>query len=152
VRDDVRTLIGVHIHDHGQHLVGVAPASGDPIDFLPFIYTIGNHGAGLPELLLIGGSGDVHGRILNVLGKIQRERGSGFQHAELVDFTARLPARIADAGQRGRDEYAVQASVYYKTDKFEVRQVLLPDPNGRYPGDPGCQPPFSKQPVLSSTH
>jgi len=89
---------------------------------------------------------------LNILGQIQRERASPFRHGETVDFTARLPAKIIDAGQKGREEYAVQAGVYYRTEIFEVRQVLLPDQNGRYPGDPGCLPPYSEQPLLTATH
>jgi hypothetical protein len=152
MRDDIRAKIASHIKSHGQHVVCVGRTPGDPVDFLPFAYTIGNHKAGLPELLLIRESGEFVVRILNILGELQRERGSGFRHGELVDFTARLPCRVVDAGSTGRTEYAVQAGVYYRTESFEVRQILLPDREGRYPGDPGCEPPYSEQPVLTATH
>ena len=152
MRDKVRALIAGHIQDFGQHLITVQSAVGDPLDFQPFVYTIGNHGLGLPELLLVGAIGNTQSRILNIFGEMQRGRGSPFLHGESVDFTAKYPALICDAGQIGRDEYAVQAGVYYRTDDFKVRQVLLSDQNGCYPGDPRCLPPYSDQPVLTRTH
>ncbi len=38
---------------------------------------------------------------------VERERGQPFEHGEIIDFGAQLPARVVDAGQRGRDEFAV---------------------------------------------
>ena len=152
MQDKMRALIAGHIQDFGQHLISVHGSVGGPQDFQPFIYTIGNHGVGLPELLLIGAISDTRSRVLNILGETQRGRGSPFLHGESVDFTAKYPALICDAGQIGRDEYAVQAGVYYRTENFEVRQVLLCDQNGCYPGDHGCLPPYSDQPILTRTH
>ena len=152
MQDKTRTLIAGHIRDFGQHLISVHSLVGDPLGFQPFIYTIGNHGVGLPELLLVGVTSDTRSRILNILGEMQRWRGNPFLHGENVDFTAKYPALICDAGQTGRDEYAVQAGVYYRTENFEVRQVLPCDQDGRYPGDPGCLPPYSAQPILTRTH
>jgi hypothetical protein len=150
--NEMRKKIRNNILKFGQHVVLVQASEGDPADFLPFVYTIGNHEAGLPELLLIGAADGVYGRILNIVGDIQRERGTPFQFGELVDFTAALPARIIDAGQRGRDEYAVQAGVYYRRDDIAIQQVLLPDQNGKYPGEAGCQPPYCDQPLLTMIH
>lgn len=152
MREDIRARIAANIANHGQHVVCVGCSAGDPADFLPFAYTIGNHGAGLPELLLIGSINEIRVRILNILGQIQRDRGSAFQPGEIVEFTARLPARIVDAGRTGQAEYAIQAGVCYGTEQLDVRQVLLPDQHGRYPGDSGCLPPYSEQPVLTRTH
>lgn len=151
MQDKMRDVIAGHIRGSGQHLVSVHSGVGDPIGFQPFVYTIGNYGVGLPELLLVGDASDTRLRILNILGEMQRGRGSPFLHGESVDFTAKFPALICDAGQLGRDEYAVQVGVYYRTEDFEVRQVLLCDQNGRYPNDPGCLPPYSDQPVLTRT-
>lgn len=152
MRDDIRAKIAAHIRDHGQYLVCVGTSADSPPDFQPFVYTIGNHESGMTELLFIGNSGDTQRLILNILGKVQRDRGRAFHHGEIVDFTARLPAKLIDAGRAGHDAYAVQAGVYYGADKFELRQVLMPDQNGRYPGDPECLPPYSRQLVLTATH
>lgn len=147
-----RETIRQNILKYGQHIVLVQRSDGDPPDFQPFVYTIGNNDAGLPELLLIGDADEVYGRIVNILGQIQRERGTPFTVGELVDFTATLPARIIDAGRKGRKEYAVQAGVYYGRQDIAVMQVLLPDRNGRYPGDPDCEAPYCKQPLLTTRH
>lgn len=152
MKRDVHARIAADIRVHGQHVISVARSLGDPIGFLPFVYSIGNHGRDLPELLLIGGSDKLYVGILNILGQTQRERGTALQHGELLDFTARLPARVVDAGRKGCDEYAIQAGVFYGIDGFAVRQTLLPDQNGRFPGDLGCLPPYSNQPVLAAIH
>ena len=132
--------------------MAIGLSEGDPEGFLPFAYTIGNYEAGLPELLLIGNSGATRGRILNILGDIQRKRRTPFEVGERVDFTAKLPARIIDGGQRALDDYVVQACVYYGRWDIPVRQVLLPDQNGIYPGEVGCEPPYSLQPLLTLMH
>jgi hypothetical protein len=152
MNDDRRQKIRQNIVMFCQHVVLVQASEGDPADFRPFVYTIGNHEAGLPELLLIGAADSVYGRFLNIVGSIQRERGTPLQFGESVDFTAALPTRVIDAGQKGRDDYAVQAGVYYRRDDIAIQQVLLPDQNGKYPGEAGCQPPYCDQPLLTMIH
>jgi hypothetical protein len=149
MRADVSAQIGGNISRSGQHVVSVWATDDSPPEFQEFVYTIGNHQAGLPELVLIGDCDDLYVRIVNIIGKMQRDRGEALQHGEVIDFGAPLSALIVDAGRRGREEYAVQAGVFYGTDIFEVRQILLPDENGRYPGDPECLPPWCEQPVLT---
>ncbi len=148
----IRGLIGQHIERYGQHLVCVRRSQGDVEGFVPFVYSIGNHERGLPELLLIGEDEDMIARALNALGEVQRERGTPFRHGELVDFTAKFPALIIDAGARGREEFAVQVSVYYRTEDFEVRQVIVCDPAGRFPDHPDCAEPWRSQQLLRPRH
>jgi uncharacterized protein DUF4262 len=90
----------------------------DPPDFQPFLYTIGNHERGLPELLLIGTAEEPFHRLLNRLGEMQRERGKGFEHEELVDFGGKSPVRVIDVGKLGHDEYTVQAGVLYGSEDY----------------------------------
>jgi hypothetical protein len=146
LRDKFRAIIEAH----GQMLMRVHPDVGDPPGTLPFVYTIGNHQHGLPELLVVGFDGTGYeAQVLNLLGAMQRERGTGFHDGELVSLGGSLPVRIIDAGAAGRCEFAVQVGVYYGTDAFDVRQVVLSDPLGRWPGDPQCEAPYSRQPLLS---
>jgi len=152
MRDDIRATIAANISRYGQHLASVHADEDSPSDFEPFIYTIGNHELGMPELLFVGANGDLQGNILNILGQLQRGRGYALTVGEIADFTARFPALILDAGPRGRDEFAIQVGVYYGIENFEVYQVLLPDQNGKYPGDPECLPPYSEQPLLFVRH
>lgn len=146
--DAMRAQIRAHIDSHGQHLMRVLLTAQDPADALPFVYTIGNHERGLPELLLIGSAEPVFLNIVNMLGEVQRDRGRAFRHLELVDLGGSFPVRILDAGRAGRETYAVQVGSFYGTDDYRVRQVLLCDEQGRFPDDPACDPSYRSQPIL----
>jgi hypothetical protein len=142
-------MISGHIDRYGQHLVKVFLTDDDPPHALPCIYTIGNHERRLPELLIVAFNDGQDADILNHLAEMQRKRGTAFRHGEEVSLGGTYPVRIVAAGQRARDEYAVQIGVYYHTESYDVRQVLYCDPNGRFPGDPGCEEPYCQQPDLS---
>lgn len=146
MREQIRDIIGAH----GQFVQRVNRSLGDPPGFLPFIYTIGNHERALPELLVVGLTADAFIDLLNRLGKIQRERASSLRPGEIVSVGGKFPVRIGDGGKNARKEYAVQVGVFYRTDNFQVRQVLIPDQDGRWPDDPACKLPYSLQPLLFS--
>jgi len=97
-------------------------------------------------------------RTLRLLRRLQRcarffgrdpERGRALEHEELVGVGGKFPLRVVDAGDLGR-HYAAFARIYYATETLEVRQVLLPDPQGRWPDTPGCAAPYREQPILSA--
>jgi uncharacterized protein DUF4262 len=115
----------------------------------PFMYTIGNHEHGLPELLIVDTDLDTFAGVLNRLGKIQRDRKTAFTDEERVSIGGKFPLRIVDAGDIGRTQYATFVGLYYGTREYEVRQVLSPDTQGRWPDTPGCALPYASQPVLS---
>lgn len=138
-----------HIDKYGQHLRMVMLTADDPPNAQPFIYTIGNHERGLPELLLIGDVKSPSPEIVNALSEVQRERGRAFDHNELVDYGARLPARLVDAGRLGREEYAIQVGVFYGIEDFQVRQIVFSDAQGRFPEHPDCDAKYKSQLVLS---
>jgi len=133
----------------GQAVTIVYPTVFDPPDTLAFMYTIGNYGRGLPELLVVGTDSVIIANVLNRLGRIQRERGTPFADEELVSVGGKFSLRIVDAGEIGRTQYAISVGKYYDTQDYEVRQVLLPDLQGRWPDTPGCDLPYAEQPVLS---
>ena len=76
--------IKLNISQYGQHVICVALLDNDPPEFQNFVYTIGNHEVGLPELLLIGESSATYGQIVNILGSLQRNRGIPFCRGEIV--------------------------------------------------------------------
>ncbi|MGH6939392.1 DUF4262 domain-containing protein [Hypericibacter sp.] len=147
--DIMRDKIRQHIDLHGQHLMNIMLTADDPPDARAFIYTIGNHERGLPELLLIGPLQSYSAHIVNLLGEIQRQRGRPFDHNELVDYGARLPARLVNAGRLGREEYAIQVGVFYGSEEFQVRQIIFSDAAGHFPEHPGCDAEHKSQIVLS---
>lgn len=149
MRPEMRAHIAANIKNHGQHLVCVHATHDSSGDFVPFVYTIGNHEHGLPELLLLGDNDDVYCQIINILGEEQRRRGKAFLAGELVDFSAKYPALIGDGGRRGREEYAVQAGVYYGVEDFQLRQVFLSDNHGFHHGHPQFDTRYLNHPILA---
>ena len=114
------------------------------------MYTVGNHALGLPELLIVGTNKSVLAGVLNCLSEIQRDRKKAFEHDELVSVGGQFPLRIVDTGDLGHRKYAYFARIYYNSETVEVRQVLLPDTQGRWPDTPGCDAPYREQPILSA--
>ena len=128
-----------------QFVVGPVfdPDGRDPI----FIYTIGNYGVGLPELIAIGIS---KVGVLYEAGHIQRGRGKAFEHGEIVSLGGRLPVKFVDATVRAKADYTHQVGNFYGTDDYQVRQLVYCDSDGRFPGDPDCAEPYASQPVLTA--
>ncbi len=147
---EIREVIRAQIEKHGRCIQVVGGTESDLPGWQPFMYTIGNHALNLPELLIVGTDKAMFGSLLNQLSKIQSERGKAFEHEELVSAVGRFPYRIVDAGDIGREQYACFARMYYASESVEVRQVLLPDVQGRWPDTPGCDAPYRGQPILSA--
>lgn len=126
-------MIASNIAAHGQHLFGVPG----------FVYTIGNHQHGLPELLTVGNfPPDVVSVCLNILGERMREEGKAFEEGLLVDDRFHFAFKVRKCGPRAKADYTVQAGAFYGTDDYEVLQIMLCDKSGRYPGDEGIVPEF----------
>lgn len=134
-----------NIEKHGQQLVGVIP---DNDDEMFFIYTIGNYEAGNAELLYVGiRAYDAIGVLLNKLYDIRKNRGTPFQNGELVEFGAKCSVKIVNAhSPEVRKKYLTQVTNYYGTVDYAVQQVIIPDANGRFPGEEGCEEPWASQP------
>lgn len=129
--------------EHRQFLQGVLSDGCD--EGVPFIYTIGNHGLGLAELLLVGFSPDIMAWVLNFAAKVQRDRARMFEDGEEVDIGATMPVRIYEPDKSVRDRFTLIATSYHGHDSYAVRQVLLPDKHGRFPDQPGVDAMFQAQ-------
>jgi hypothetical protein len=133
------------IEQYGVFIYGVACDPPEPF----FHYTIGLHGAGLPELLAIGGD-ENHARIVqsvvNALAELMLERKKPFHEGELVQLGGKWPVKIINVATADvTDTHTCQVEVFYGIgpQDYAVQQVLLPDPKGRYPGDPDCAQPYA---------
>ena len=145
----VRRQITENITKDGQCVQVVYLTKDSKPGDQPFMYTIGNFHHGLPELLMIDTDKTAFANILNRLGKMQRDRGKAFADEELVSIGGKFPVRMVDAGAIGRTRYATFVGIFYGTQNYEVRQVLVPDLHGRWPDDPACDLPYRRQPILS---
>lgn len=131
-----------NIEKSGQHVQAVFPVESEDV---PFIYTIGNHEKGLPEILIIGNCNAHFASILNDLGNMMRKRGRAFENGELVNLGGQFPLKIVDIPLSVGAEYVMIVESYYDTDDYRVQQAIMCDPQGRYPGDAGCEPIYEKQ-------
>jgi hypothetical protein len=135
------------IEQSGRSIVGVLP-SCEPQDdgFIPFAYTVGNFYRRLPELLVIGVA---NAGFLNTLSEQMITAGRAFANGQIILLPeASLPVKVIYASDTARTEYAVQAGEYLGDHDYPIMQVLIPAPDGKFPGEPGCQPPYSNVPVL----
>jgi len=129
------------IHRVGHSVMGIFP---DKEEKKPgFFYTVGRHQKNLPELLMVVNLAGPQGMdILNALSRAQP-----FTHGQLVDLGGKYPVLIIDATKPiVQKEYTRMVNAFYNTHDYQVQQVLLPDPNGRFPPD-GLKP-YRDQPIL----
>lgn len=115
----------------------------DPMKNL--FYTVGNHARGHPELLTVAGADvDQATDILVYFSVRGMSKGKLVPGDVLVDG-GKFPMRLVDA-PRARDVMHV-AERYYNHRDFGVLQLVVPDTNGVFPGEPGCQRPYSDQTI-----
>lgn len=147
IRQYGRAVLGIS-DQCGPECLGHHPGhfSAPPDEtFVPFCYTIGNTEKQLPELLLI--YGDKLLAVLNTLSDVMIKRRRRFDHGEVVDIGAKVPCMVIDTDERAF-KYTIQARGYYGTGKYTVQQVLVPDPQGRFPFESECDRPYRDMPVL----
>jgi hypothetical protein len=138
---DYYAIVRDCIEKHGQFVQRVTGDDETP----PFVYSIGNHEQGFPEILIIGNSSVHFASIVNDLGKIQRDRGRAFGDGEMVDLGGTFPAKMIAVPDVAKELFAYQACQYTGTKDFELRQAVLCDPKGRYPGDADCEAGYMMQ-------
>jgi hypothetical protein len=139
---DLHLKIAHDIATHGQSVMGVASQPS-------FSYTIGNHGRGLPELIVVGMNPLDACMVLNALGRMQRICGEALLgDVSLGKGAAALRLRFVSDELLVKDEYTYQVFVHYMTEDYRVTQVLIPDKAGKFPGDPECAEPYRRARIL----
>lgn len=108
-----------------------------------FSYTVGNQEKNLPELLLLGRmKADVAAITLNALSELMIINRRAFLEGERPDLgSAHAPLIYSTCGGVKHD-YTVQAGQFYRCESYNVQQVMMPDEQGRLPGDPLCHKDF----------
>ena len=140
-------IIANNIKTHKRQIIGVGASTKEPA----FAYTIGNQEKGLPELLLIGNfhPNITHG-ILTTVSDSMIEQKASFKDGHLFNLGGTHSVKIIDAKDpKAKKDYTVQAGQFYANEDYLVQQVIIPDTNGNWPDDPGCNVKF-KVPVLKS--
>jgi len=140
--DQIREVI----ESHGQYLQQVF---ADPDEGPSFAYTVGNTGRALPELIVVGEDAEVLGPALDRLGQQQRDGKRRFGAGDVVTLEGyKVPLRLGATCDFARSYFATLVSRYYGRSDFELLQVIWPDEEGHFPGEPGWSHPRDVQPLL----
>lgn len=140
---DLYEKMAKQIRERGRSVINV-------MERKPFSYTIGNAIKGLPELLVIGLSPIDATYMLNVWSVTMIERGSAFADREMVDIGGAFPCLAVACVEGVRDVYTIQAGEYLERQDYDVVQMIVPDPGGRFPPDPLCAPGYRDVPILGA--
>jgi len=132
---------------HGWHVVKVMEDAAGPAH----AFSIGLHEKhDHPEIVVVGPDLDVMHRLVNALGEDVRDGRRfrpGASYEGIVSglgchFRAVHPANYAD--------FLGYAGWYYQGAAFPALQCVWPDPDGRFPWDPGFPAPLARhQPDLA---
>ncbi len=138
IRRKMLARVRADVELYGQSVIFVGD---DP----PFQYTVGRSTRGLPELLIILPIHPQAGKAL--LNELDRLMPSRLSSNTMVSVGGRYPVMLVDADASAKG-YTRLASALNGDAPYRVQQVILCDPEGRYPGDPGCDGIYAQQPLL----
>ena len=116
--------------------------AGDGESQPAFAYTVGLHKTfGAPELIVVGLPHNVMGHILNDLGERIKSGGTLPVGEPILGILEGYPVRLREV--RSPDSYRehVGYALWFNQGyDFALQQVLWPDRDGRFPGDPDADP------------
>lgn len=122
------------IEKDGWSTIGVMPTAEDP--GTPFCYSVGFREHDAPEVIVLGLPPDFGHAIIHTL--YDRVNDGGFIHDGMrlndviEDYDVILRAVPPDGAPLN------VAKGYYNVDEIDALQVVWPDPQGRFPGEEGC--------------
>ena len=56
-----------------------------------------------------------------------------------------MPLRFVAVPDRFKDEYTIQIGEHLGHERYQLLQVIIPDFEGRFPGEPDCAEPYCHQ-------
>jgi len=131
---------------YGWAVTAVLPTPTEPCT--PFAYTVGLTEHTQPELVIAGLDPLIAQALLNDLAQRVVEHGQRLTHGQrLHDLIAGYDAIIVDGPITG-DLYPGTAIGRYGPGLVRLRQIVWPDPDGRFPWEPGYTYPPHAQPLL----
>jgi uncharacterized protein DUF4262 len=135
--------IAANIAKAGRSLIAVGGSKLDP----SFCYSIGNSLVGKPELIVFGLAPEDAMYVLNAAS--ERPEIVGLETGGLVQIGGTFGLKAVRCGALAKATYSIQATRFLRDDAYDLVQLLVPDPAGRYPGDPDCALPYANAPILN---
>ena len=138
ITDDGEEFIRRCVKDPGWavQLVDEGESPSEP----EFAYTIGlHHNFGHPELIVLGQPKELMHAILNVIGQRIRKGARYAPGDSLDEVIDGFPVRLREVERRESLETHVGYALWFYAGKpFRLFQVVWPDKEGRFPGEPGA--------------
>lgn len=144
--DEVLRRQGEHIDRVGWSVTMVAPTDDDP--GVTFAYTVGLTAHAFPELVIAGLPPAIAHALLNDLAGRVYDTAVRFGHGQRIgDLVVGYDAVIVD-GPATEMLYPGAAYARYGADRVRLQQVVWPDPQGRFPWQPGYDHDGHPQPLI----
>lgn len=116
-------------------------------------YTIGNHLRGIPELVLVGPfDSKTTSWVLNELSGQMIAQGRVFESGVEVHLGGQYPVCILAASDDAKSELTIQASRFFQHEDYDVMQVVLCDPQGRFPWHAECDRVYNVKVYRRASH
>lgn len=131
------------VREYGRAVVSVMAGEDGSA---PFSYTIGNAARvpPVPELFVLGMIGDHAVWLLNAIS----EKLADGAPMGALDLGGPCPVHVLIANEEAKGIFAIQATRWLKRDDYELVQVVVPDPAGRFPWDADCAMPYCQQKIF----
>jgi len=139
VVDDTRDKIA----QHGWTVIGVFPTPGDP--GVPFAYTVGLTGKGLPELAIYGLPIRVGHQVLNAVARQMVDAGGPFVSGQCIDDVLDGGVSMVAVAMTNTCDLNMVREVYGAVG--DAVQVCWPDLDGLLPWEQGSRLGDEEQPV-----
>lgn len=141
ILDEVEGLVS----DHGW--TPIAVNHDDVAGLPPYAYSVGfERTFGKPEVVMIGFGTDMMQGLIQELGDGMKNRylalpeEGGLVYEVLQD----MPVKMRPVPEAARRRLSRLAQAFYAPDEARLLQMLLPDPQGRFPGDDDCDPDYER--------
>lgn len=127
------------IKENGWMVQGVFPTAHDPGP--EFVYTVGLTEKDRPELVIVGLPLNLAAELINSAAEAHLEKP--FEPGGIATGFAEVDFRVVEAPHAE----VGTANRVYRDREIKVLQLLWPDNDGNYPGDPGWNPESLAQPI-----
>jgi len=143
IEQGLRQVMARHVASVAEVGWSVQAVFGDPESGTPALaYTIGLSGKGLPDVLVLGLPVQHASEILDGVARQLVADASKASHGTLIHEVANLPLKVVAADQLHAQHFAKISQDFAEAQGGDATlvQILIPDINGIFPGEPGCDP------------
>lgn len=121
-------------------------------DYPGFIYSIGMHYYGKPEIILLGVRLDHSIKIMSAACNQAIRSTDAYTHGMVVNV-AKMPTVIRNVSDVQKKKHFYQAYYHYRHWDFSTVQLIWPDTKGKFPWETGFETCFlASQPLLEAVN